>query len=205
MSDIPQTSITLLRAVAADTANDQWYRFYQTYEGPIRGFVYANYPSLDADDILQETMRALAKSLPNYHYTPDEKGHFRNYLMGIVKHKALDVLRKNERENDHIDRFTTDPTFRPQASSSATQEEFETWKKNAMETAVEQLLADQSLATNTRVIFECVALRHESPEAVAQRFGTTRNNVDQIKKRLMERLRKIVQSLIAPRLQADFP
>ncbi len=193
MSPVPQTSITLLKALAQDTANDQWYQFYTAYEEPIRGFVRDRFPSLDPDDVLQETMRALSKCLPTYHYTPDEKGHFRCYLMGIVKHKALDILDKRRREAKTVDTLQNDPTLLAPPPKA----EIETWKRAAMEAAVEQLMADTALSANTRTIFEHVALRHEKPEAVAERFGTTRNNVDQIKSRMIERLKGIVQSLTA--------
>ena len=193
MAEIPQTSITLLHALAGDTANDQWYKFYEAYKGPILAFVRDRYPTLDPDDILQETMRALAKCLPTYQYTPDEKGHFRNYLMGIVKHKAVDALRKRARESDLIEKYSKDPTV-----SAPSSEEYAQWMISAKETAVQQLMADTSLAPTTRTIFEHVVLLHEPPEQVAQQFGTTRNNVDQIKNRLVKRLKEIVRSLTAP-------
>lgn len=193
MAEIPQTSITLLHALAGDTANDQWYKFYEAYKGAIVGFVHDRYPTLDPDDVLQETMRALAKCLPAYQYTPDEKGHFRNYLMGIVKHKAVDALRKRVRESNTLEKYSKDPTV-----AAPRGEDYAQWMLSAKEAAIDQLMADTRLATTTRTIFEHAVLLHEPPEQVARQFGTTRNNVDQIKNRLIKRLKEIVQSLTAP-------
>lgn len=43
--------------------------------------------------------------MPGYHYTPDSNGHFRSYLMGILKHKAEDALRRETREMGRRDRL----------------------------------------------------------------------------------------------------
>ena len=59
------------------------------------------FPSIDADDVIQETFIALCKVLPSYSYEPDEKGHFRNYLTGILRNKAMRTLRK-ERQNAEL-------------------------------------------------------------------------------------------------------
>lgn len=196
MPNIPQTSITLLQALACNDANSHWYKFYNAYKDPICAFVRSRFPALEPDDILQETMQALSRCLPSYQYTPDEKGHFRNYLMGIVKNKSIDAVRKLVRNGKVIEGYSDDPTAHPIPASS-NQEEYRQWQNHAMETAIEQLLADTSLAANTRTIFEHVALLHESPEAVAAQFGTTRNNVDQIKNRLIGRLQELVKALMA--------
>ena len=36
------------------------------------------FPSLDADDVIQETLIELIRVFPVYHYSPAEKGHFHN-------------------------------------------------------------------------------------------------------------------------------
>ena len=64
----------------------------------MRAFLRERFPSLDADDIIQETFIALAKALPHYVYKPEEKGHFHNYLTGILRNKALKVLVARNRD-----------------------------------------------------------------------------------------------------------
>lgn len=193
MAEIPQTSVTLLRALAGDSESARWAEFCTAYEEPMRGFLRVNYPSLEPEDIIQETLIALVRRLPNYHYTPDVHGHFRNYLMGILKHKAVDALRARAREAKIRE------TSQPPCDANDHPVEDPSWKEAALETAVDQLMADASISPQTRNIFRHVALMHESPEEVARQFGTTRNNVDQIKSRLIGRLAGIVK-----RLTADF-
>jgi len=189
MTQLPATSITLLKALSGESDSARWTEFFRKYEGPMRTFLAARYPSVEADDVIQETLKALAKCLPNYHYVPDEKGHFHNYLMGIVRHKADDAIRAQAREAAKLERFKAAGAG---VQAPAADDE---WKRSALQAAVDQLMADQTLVPRTREIFRHVALMHEPPESVAAQFGTTRNNVDQIKKRLIDRLAKCVAAM----------
>lgn len=190
---IPKTSVTLLKALANETASVRWTEFFNRYAEPMRAFVAKRYPTIDVDDVIQETMLSLTKCLPNYHYVPDQNGHFHNYLIGIVKHKAEDALRQQTRETGKRAGLATlgNGVVQP-APADADDEQ---WKMSAMHAAVDQLMADPSLEPRTREIFRHVALMHEPPESVAMQFGTTRNNVDQIKKRLVDRLAKSVAAM----------
>lgn len=161
----------------------------------MRGFLHERFPSVEADDVIQETMLALTKALPDYHYTPDSNGHFRNYLMGIVKHKALDALRRattfsslKTNMAEMNDREIAPPPL---------QDNDDSWKRAAMEAAIEQLMADTSITARTREAFRHVALMHESPDEVARQFGISRNNVDQIKKRMIAKLSALVAAMTA--------
>ena len=189
MTQVPTTSVTLLKALSGESDSARWTEFFRKYEGPMRAFLAARYPSVEADDVIQETLKALAKCLPNYHYVPDEKGHFHNYLMGIVRHKADDACRAQAREAVKLERF------KAAGADVQTPAADDEWKRAALQAAVDQLMADQTLVPRTREIFRHVALMHEPPESVAAQFGTTRNNVDQIKKRLIDRLAKCVAAM----------
>ena len=194
MATIPRTSITLLTGLSDGTDPARWSDFYRRYEAPMRGFLKNNFPTTDQDDVIQETLIALAKALPNYHYTPDSNGHFRNYLMGIVKHKALDDLRKKQ----SLARLKTDFAKEPTApQQSPVPDEDDSWKMEAMEAALEQVLSDSSITPRTREVFRHVAILHESPQSVARQFGISRGNVDQIKKRMIDRLSDLIATMTA--------
>ena len=66
-----------------------------------------------------------------------------------------------------------------------------------MEAAVEQLMSDPKISPATREVFRHVALMHEKPEDVARQFGISRNNVDQIKNRMIGRLADMVRAMTA--------
>ena len=190
MSQIPVTSISLIKAISGDAASARWTEFFRMYEAPMRGFLADKFPTLEADDVIQETMSALVRKLPAYTYSPDDRGHFRNYLMGIVKHKAMDALEKRRRDCAKAERISGDPSFvRGQSDEDG-------WKRSALEVALAQLLADESVSARNREVFRHVAVNHEPPEAVAADFGITRNLVDQIKLRMVAKLAALVETLV---------
>ena len=160
------------------------------------------FPCVEADDIIQETFIALCKVLPSYRYAPDEKGHFHNYLTGILRNKALMALRKQRQQVDFADElrrvednapYQTDPRIGRAACPHAAEEQ--SYRKAIFEIALRQFLADESIADRTKRIFERVAINGESPEAVAASFKMKRHAVDQAKSRAMDRLREIVKDL----------
>ena len=188
MAQVPVTSVSLIRALADDPQSTRWNELYERYLPAMSGFLQAKFPSLEPEDVIQETLVALFRKLPDYRYTPDEKGHFRNYLMGILKHKAMDALAKRTREAAVREDIRSQSPERPVEDDS--------WKSAALEVAIAQLLADESVNPLHRTVFRHVALMHERPEDVAARFGISRANVDQIKKRLVSRLSALVSSLV---------
>ena len=191
MANALVTSITLLKSLASGTDNARWAEFFRIYEEPMRSFLSARFPSVDADDAIQETMVALMRRMPDYHYTPDSNGHFHNYLTGILKHKAEDALRREARESGKRDRL------KERGAADAPREDPDDWKLAAMNAALEQLLSDESINARTREVFRHVALMHEPPAEVAAAFGLSRANVDQIKRRMVQRLSVLVSSMTA--------
>lgn len=191
MANAPVTSITLLKGLASGTNNARWAEFFRIYEQPMRSFLSARFPSVDADDAIQETMVALMRRMPDYHYTPDSNGHFHNYLTGILKHKAEDALRREARESGKRD------MLKERGAADAPREDPDDWKLAAMNAALEQLLSDESVNARAREVFRHVALMHEPPAEVAAAFGISRTNVDQIKRRMVQRLSTLVSSMTA--------
>ena len=191
MANAPVTSITLLKSLASGTDNARWAEFFRIYEQPMRSFLSARFPSVDADDAIQETMVALMRRMPDYHYTPDSNGHFHNYLTGILKHKAEDALRREARESGKRDKL------KERGAADAPREDPDDWKLAAMNAALEQLLSDESVNARAREVFRHVALMHEPPAEVAAAFGISRTNVDQIKRRMVQRLSVLISSMTA--------
>ncbi|MBR3084915.1 MAG: sigma-70 family RNA polymerase sigma factor [Kiritimatiellae bacterium] len=190
----PTTSTTLLRALG-DTQSARWGDFVERYEPSMRAFMAASSPSAPADDIIQETLIALVAAMPSYVYSPNEKGHFRNYLLGILRNKALRHLRDREREESALREFSAIA----QATSQADDADEVAFRESVYELALAELLADPAIRPQTKQIFRRVAINGESPEAVAAAFGVTRNSVDQTKARMVAKLRQIKERLVASR------
>ena len=147
------------------------------------------FPSLDADDVIQETLIELIRVFPVYRYSPKEKGHFHNYLTGILRHRAFRMMDEERRR----ERLAADGLANcPQAAAESEEKE---WRESLLEIALQQLLADGSIHERTRLVFARVAVNGEKPEDVAAAFGIERNAVDQMKSRMMARLKELVAAL----------
>ena len=198
---IPETSTTLLKDIASSTDNVRWSEFAARYRPMMEAFLRERFPTVEANDVIQETLVALCGILPNYVYEPDEKGHFRNYLTGILRNKALRALRKEQKDAELVAGMRRDEVIAPYHAESgraghplpAAAEQ--SWRESVFEIALHRFLADESVADRTKRIFERTALNGESPEAVAASFKMTRHAVDQAKSRAMARLRELVREL----------
>mgnify|MGYP003297459301 CR=1 FL=1 len=187
----PETSTTLLRDVGSSAQHTRWAVFHSRYEPMMRSFMNERFPSLDADDIIQETFIALAKALPRYVYNPKEKGHFHNYLTGVLRNKALKALAARNREHalrEKVSRL-------PQHAQSSHEIDYRQWRESVYEIALQQLLADESIHERTKQVFARIAIDGDSPEVVARSLGMSRLTVNRAKERMLERLRKCVKAM----------
>ena len=194
MKRIPETSTTLLRDIASDAENARWGEFVSRYRPMMQAYLKTHFPLLDADDMIQETLVALASVLPRYRYAPDETGHFRNYLTGILRNKALKRIEKIARDSALRKSLqVTEASGPPQKTADADGK----WRKAVMEIATRQLLADSRIHERSKQIFQRLTVDCMVPDAVAAAYGVSRNSVDKIKSRMVERLREIVRALEA--------
>lgn len=208
MASIPATSTTLLRDLANDSQHARWAEFVTRYRPMMEAFMRERFPSLDADDVIQETLIAVCTALPTYRYVPEEKGYFHNYLTGILRNKALRQLHKEQRQAEIADEMRRSRGDVPQCmanggrarSPSVSQgviqgDDEQSWRVTLVEIALQQLMSDESIQSRTRQVFLRVVVNGEKPEAVAAAFGITCNGVYLIKNRMMPRLQKIVAAL----------
>ena len=187
MAQPPTTSTTLLRDLAQDSQHARWGEFVARYRPMMEAFLRERFPSVEADDVIQETLIAVCTALPSYRYSPDEKGHFRNYLTGILRNKALRQLGKDQRQAEIAEEM--------RRSRGMKADDEQSWREALLEIALRQLLNDESIQSRTRQVFLRIAVNGVSPNDVAAAFGIERNAVDQIKNRMTARLRKLVAAL----------
>lgn len=189
-SGIPETSTTLLRDVA-DAQHARWAVFLARYEPMMRAFMRERFPALEAEDVLQETFVALVKALPNYVYNPKEKGHFHNYLTGVLRNKALKALASRRRNNRLKELAASEEA--DVVSSEAS--DVRRWHESVYEIALQQFLADESIHERTKQVFVRLAIDGEKPKAVAESLGLAYNTVIKMKERALDRLRKLAEAM----------
>lgn len=189
MTKSPKTSTTLLKAIGRDAQSARWREFVVLYEPVMRQFLTAHFPGVPADDIMQETLAALVARMPHYVYSPADKGSFHSYLYGILRNKSVDFLKRNDRTAaaERAYAIDTDPAASAQGEAA--------FNDAVFELALRELLADPAIRGQTKQVFIRVAVNGEKPAAVAAAFGITRNAVDQIKNRLVAKLKSIAEGL----------
>lgn len=191
MSEIPETSTTLLRDIAQNSQSARWDEFVARYRPMMEAYMRERFPSVEADDIIQETLVALCKVLPSYSYAPDEKGSFHNYLTGILRNKAMRILRKRSCDAKALSGYADIGGW----GRRETRVDRNDWRKAAFDIAMRQFRADESVSARTKRIFERTAIKCESPETVATSMKMTRHAVDQAKSRALSRIRELVKHL----------
>ena len=164
------TSKSLIKVLGKDAVSPRWTEFADKYALLIDGFLGKYFPTVDAAEVVNETLIALVEKLPLYQYDPDEKGHFRNYLLGIVRYKAIEQLKRRKRY-DELKQHVKDQAFEWTCQARSYKADLSDWQKDAYEAALQR--------------------RGEKPEDVASVFGIMRNNVDQIMARTREKLKKL--------------
>ena len=190
---VPDTSTTLLRDMA-DSQHVRWSIFRARYEPMMRAFMQARFPSLEADDIIQETFIALARALPNYRYSPQENGHFHNYLTGILRNKALKILERRARDAQ-MKEWAADEAGMCPAEALEREREHREWREAIYEIALQQLLADESVHERTKQIFVRLAIDGEAPQDVAAAMGVPYATVVKTKARMLARLRESIAEM----------
>ena len=193
MPKIPETSTTLLRDLAQDSRHARWGEFVARYRPMMETYMHTRFPMVDADDAIQETLIALIKVFPVYHYSPEETGAFHNYLTGILRHRALRMI---ECESRRLDKELKYQEIEGLSASGGNKDDGLSWRESVFEIALQQLLADESINDRTKQVFVRVAVNGEKPEIVAESFGITRNSVDQMKARMKDRLRELANALM---------
>lgn len=186
---IPATSTTLLRQIGGDVRHARWAEFVARYSPMCEQYLRRHFPSLEADDILQETFAALAQALPGYRYSPREKGLFRNYLAGVLRNKALMALRRQKREGEALAEYAS------ASEGTSVRSSADDLHKTVFEIALQQLLADPSIHDRTKQIFIRTAIHEEKPDAVAAALGVSRNVVDQQKRRMIAKFKALAAAL----------
>lgn len=191
MSGVPTTSTTLLRDIGSDVKNARWGEFVDRYRGMMIAYLKTHFPVLEAEDIVQETLMTLSQILPNYRYEPAVTGHFRNYLTGILRNKALRECERRLREKT----LREDMAAILPAQNKARDEEIAQWQEAVYEIAMREILADGSIHQRSKQIFLRLTVDGVPPDEVASAYGVERGVVDKIKSRMIARIKSIVAAL----------
>ena len=187
------TRSSVLRAVANTENEAAWQRLFDLYAGFI--FSIARSKGLkpeDSDDIVQIVFTDLARNLPTFQYDR-AKGKFRSYLAGLVHWRVMDRLKAGKRDMELKTSFFNEaqPLVSPDDDRFAERE----WQAAALEEALRRIKPD--VRPEHYAAFVASAVEGQDTETVMRLYGISSDNLYQIRKRLTEKLRETVASVLA--------
>lgn len=188
-----QTHVTLLNRLAESRDRAAWDEFCARYGTLIRGFSrrYGLQPA-DVDDVEQDVLFSLSKSLPNFTYDP-AKGKFRSYLKTVVIHAAQ---RKLLQKLSGARLEDVESSTRAQAADAGVDEKWEAeWRQYHLGRAMRTVRAEFSEADLEA--FDRYALAGEEPRRVGEDLGLSVDQVYQAKSRITRRLAVLVADQVS--------
>ena len=182
--------------------NDQesWKVFFDTYWKLIyKAALKAGLTEAEAQDVVQETVISVSRSIPNFHYDP-AKGSFNSWLLRVTTRRITDQLQKREPLVKPAERGTSTSTGTSTIERVADPSGFglqelwdEEWEQNLINAATQRVR--NKVDARHYQIFDCCAIKQWPVSKVAQTFKVTRGRVYLIKHRLGKMIKQEIELL----------
>jgi len=187
------THATLLAKLAHGGEPSAWREFVDRYGDLIRGFaVRQNVRPIDCDDIVQDVLLALTRSMPNFQYDPS-KGKFRSYLKTAVIHA---IYRKSFQGKGEVSLEELDEISRTAGADPDVDHQWESeWRQYHLRLAMKTIGVEFNDAD--RRAFQYYAVEGRSAAEAAESLGQNVDQVYQAKSRIVRRLGELVEQQIA--------
>ncbi len=179
---------------------ESWEDFFNTYWRLIYNTASrAGLSDVEAQDVVQETVIAVSKSIADFRYDPD-RGSFKGWLLNQTKWRIADELRIRRRQRrdltDQIDGPGTDEDDLVLTIPDPQGQEIEKiwdkeWDANLLETALERV--KNRVHPKHFQVFDLYVLREWPISRVAHDTGFNRMQVYLIKHRLCGFLKKEIK------------
>lgn len=189
-----QTHVTLLARLGdGSDGGTAWREFVDRYGDLMRGFCRRHdLQASDQDDVLQDVLLALSKSMPGFRYDP-ARGKFRSYLKTVVIHEVYKKLcqRAPAGQLADVESMAATASGDPAVDASWEQE----WRRHHLQQAMRVI--DAEFSARDRAAFERYAIGGEPVEAVAAESGVSVEALYQIKSRITRRLTQLIELQVA--------
>lgn len=180
--------------------NDSWTVFFDTYWRLIYSTALkAGLTEAEAEDVVQETVLDVSRSMPGFKYDP-AKGSFKGWLLKLTSWRVKDQLRKRQQANTcarrgSSDSTATDPTERTPDPATPELEAIwdQEWDRNLMEAALDRV--KQKVDPKHFQAFDFYVLREWPVSRVARALKMNRARVYLAKHRISLLIRKEVAAL----------
>ncbi len=188
-----RTRATLLERMKDLNDQASWQEFFDIYWKLIYGVARkAGLSDAEAQDVVQETLSAVAKNMPGFTYNP-AIGTFKAWLLTLTRWRIVDQFRKRgplvshhlpgtSTRTDTIERIPDEQSLDWDAIWEAD------WEKTLLDAAMTHV--QRRLDPQKFQIFDFYVNREWPPEKVARTFNVSVNQVYLVKNRVTELLRE---------------
>lgn len=182
------TPATFLARLAREGDPRVWQEFCDRYGALVRGFAYRQgLQPADCDDILQDVLLSLSKSMPGFRYDP-AKGKFRSYLKTVVLHAVY--ARKAQKRRGvglvEIEEVAVPAGVDPEADQAWEAE----WRQYHLRQAMRRI--ELEFSRKELAAFELYAIAGQSAQDAAAMLSLSLDQVYQAKSRILPRLCQII-------------
>ena len=199
-----QTHATLLARLAdggsAGSSGAAWREFVDRYGELIRAVCRRHGLQVsDTDDVLQDVLLSLSKSMPGFTYDPSI-GRFRSYLKTVVLHA---IYKKSRQKPPAINLGSMSggstggvgeagATMSDDPAEDAQWEQ--EWRQHHLRHAMR--IIDAEFSARDRTAFERYAIMGENAESVARDASVSIEALYQIKSRITKRLGQLIEAQV---------
>ena len=146
LSDLIPTRQSLLSRLKDWNDQESWKVFFETYWKLIyKAAIKAGLNDAEAQDVVQETVISVFKSMPGFEYDA-KKGSFKGWLLQLTRWRIADQLRKRLPIGEYLERNTRTSTKTKEfegildpVSHSLEALWDEEWENNLLEAAIERV------------------------------------------------------------------
>ena len=200
-ADLIPTRASLLGRLKNWEDNASWRDFFDTYWKLIYSFaIQRGLSHEEAQEVVQETVVAVAKSIGNFNYDPQVCA-FKTWLLGVTRSKIANQFARRARQPAGAlgvapdDSSTTGQVNRiPDEQAGQWDKTWdEEWQKNLMDAAIQRV--KRRVSIEQYQMFDLFVLKDWPAKEVAKALGVTLAHVYVAKHRIAKLIRKEVAAL----------
>jgi RNA polymerase sigma factor (sigma-70 family) len=180
------THASLLARLGEGVDANAWREFHDRYGELIIGFARRErLQPADCEDVLQEVLLALTRSMGKFEYDPS-RGKFRSYLKTLAI-RAVFRKRRQERRQATLGEYDGDAVDGDASLEARWEEE---WRQYHVRLAMRRL--EREFNERDRMAFARYAVKGVPASETADALGTNVDQVYQAKSRILRRLRELI-------------
>jgi RNA polymerase sigma-70 factor (ECF subfamily) len=199
------TRATLIQRLKNWQDQASWQDFFDAYWRLIHGVaIKQGLSKVEAQDVVQETMVAVAKQMPAFKYDP-ATGSFKSWLMNLTRWRIADQFRKRESSVEYQESTSETSLGDAKMDGEKTAGKGahvlpdldriwdDEWEKNLLEVALAK--ARRHLDPKQYQLFDFYVNKEWEADRVAKLFGVSLNQVYLAKSRVTETIRLEIERL----------